>query len=194
MAERSGVEPGGYGACRTGHAARSASSNWVSNGKRVGSHKGKKNIVYTLGGPEGEEQVTRALPNAAMVVACNANGQVLVHAVVKPTAEEARKLHPNNFADSPENCALPLVEILKTLGEFLGYDNLLVGWNVDADLMALHMAIPAIQVVDMSREPMVRASVEGAMKTAGIRLDPNAIRCQLPNVVAAITGKNSNCG
>ena len=74
-----------------------------------------KNIVYTLGGTEWEEQITRALPNAAMVVAWTANGQVLVHAVVKRTAEEARKLHPNNCADSPENCALPLVEILITL-------------------------------------------------------------------------------
>ena len=150
--------------------------------------------MYTLGGLEWEEQVTRALPNAAIVVACNANGQVLVQAVVKRTAEEARKLHPNNFADSPENCALPLVEILKTLGEFPGYDNLLVGWNVDADLMALHMAMPAIQVVDMAREPMVRATVEGAMRNAGIPLDPNAIRCQLPKVVGGNTGKNSNCG
>ena len=60
--------------------------------------------------------------------------------------------------------------------------------------MALHMAMPAIQVVDMAREPMVRASVEGAMRNAGIRLYPNAIRGQLPKVVGAITGKNSNCG
>ena len=70
-----------------------------------------------------------------MVVACNANGQVLVHAVVKRTGEEARKLHPNNFADSPRSCALSRIEVSKTLGEFLGYENLLVGWNVDADLM-----------------------------------------------------------
>ena len=51
------------------------------------------------------------------------------------------------------------------------------------------MAIPAIQVVDMAREPMVRAIVEGSMKKVGIRLDPNAIRCQLPKVVGAITGE-----
>ena len=55
--------------------------------------------------------------------------------------------------------------------------------------MALHMALPAIQVVDLAKEPMVRASVEGAMRNAGIQLDPNAIRCQLPKVVGAITGE-----
>ena len=124
-----------------------------------------------------------------MVVACNAKGQVLVHAVVKRTGEEARKLHPSNFGDSPKTCAISMVEVSKTLGEFLGYDNLLVGWNMDADLKALHLAIPAIQLVEMAREPMLRASVEGAMKNAGIRLYPNAIRCQLPKLVGAITGE-----
>ena len=71
----------------------------------------------------------------------------------------------------------------------MGYDNILVVLNVDADLMALHTAIPANELIDMAREPMVRASVEWTMKNAGIRLDPNAIRCQLPKVVSAISGE-----
>ena len=79
-----------------------------------------KNIVYTLGGLEAEEQETRALPNAAMVVACNANGQVLMHAVLRRTAEESRKLYPNNFADAAKSCALPLIEVSKTFGQMLG--------------------------------------------------------------------------
>ena len=147
-----------------------------------------KNIVYTMGA-QADEQNTRALPNATMVVACYAKGQVLVHAVVQRTAEESRKLYPNNFADEPKSCALPLIEIWKSLGQMLRFDNLLVGWNVDADLMALHMAVPAIQVVDLAREPAVRASVEAKMKSAGTRLDPNAIRSQLLNVVGPITGE-----
>ena len=79
-----------------------------------------------------------------MVVACNHNGEVLVVAVVQRTAEESGKLYPNNFAYAPQCCALPLIEISKSLCQMLGFDNVLVGWNVDADLISLHMAVPAI--------------------------------------------------
>ena len=41
----------------------------------------------------------------------------------------------------------------------LEFDNLLLGWNVDAELADLVIAVPAIQVVELAREPAVRASV-----------------------------------
>ena len=60
---------------------------------------------------------------------------------------------------------------------------------MDAHLLALDIAAPAIQLVDLAREPAVRASVEGIMKNAGTRLNRNAIRSQLPAVIGEIKGE-----
>ena len=50
---------------------------------------------------ETEETEIRARTNAALVVGCNANGQLLTHAVIQRNAEESGNLYPNNIPDAP---------------------------------------------------------------------------------------------
>ena len=115
---------------------------------------------------ETEEEAIRSLRNAARVVECNSNGQHLMYGVIQRNAEESRKLYPNKFPDAPLSASLALVPASKDLAHLLRYDNLIVAWIVE-EVMALHMAVPAIQVVDLTGEPMVRSKVESAFTERG---------------------------
>ena len=57
-----------------------------------------KNVIYMPGGNANPLEL-RALPNAAMGVACNSNGYVLKHAVLPRMGNQSRKHYPNNFAE-----------------------------------------------------------------------------------------------
>ena len=65
----------------------------------------------------------------------------------------------------------------------LGYDGRLGGWNVDADLMALHTAAPAIQLVDLTREPWAKAPFEPLLRNSGVRVENKYFRLQLLKVI-----------
>ena len=78
-----------------------------------------KNVIHVKLGEEEEAEI-RACPNAALVIACNANGQLLMHAVIQRNAEESRKLYPNNFPDAPSSIAMPLVDASKDLAQLWG--------------------------------------------------------------------------
>ena len=73
----------------------------------------------------------------------------------------------------------------------VGFDNVVVEWNVDVDLMALHIALPAIQLVDMARDPFVRQVFEPILQQTGLLQDPASFRLQLPKVIWAVT--NGEC-
>ena len=66
-----------------------------------------KNVIHVRMG-ETEEAESRTLPNAALVIWCNANGQIIMHAVIRRKAESC-KLYRKNLPDSPSTGAVPLV-------------------------------------------------------------------------------------
>ena len=77
------------------------------------------------------------------------------------------------------------------LATLVGFDNVVVGWNVEADLMALHIALPAIQVVDLARDPLMLQTFLPRLQQAGLVLSPAVTRLQLPKVIWALT--NGEC-
>ena len=73
-----------------------------------------QNGVYMPGG-EADPLEVQALPNAAMVVACNANGHILMYAGLSGMGDEARKIYPNYFADPQSSAAISAIEVSRSI-------------------------------------------------------------------------------
>ena len=41
------------------------------------------------------------------------------------------------------------------LARLIGYNKYVVGWKIEADLLAMGIALPALQVIDLSQEAVV---------------------------------------
>ena len=89
-------------------------------------------------------------------MACNINGHILMDGLLPSKWDVARKLYPNNFADPAASATMSRIEVCGQLAALMGFENVAVGWNVDADLLALQIAIPPIQLVDLARETLGR--------------------------------------
>ena len=65
---------------------------------------------------------------------------------------------------------------------------MIVNWNIEVDLMALLIALPEIQLLDLVREPLVRQVREPILQHAGLLSDPISFRIQLGYLALVRTG------
>ena len=110
-------------------------------------------------------------------------------AVLRVMGVEASNLYPNNLADTPATAAISAIEVSQQLAALLAFDNVVVGWNTE-DLMALHIALPAMHEVALVRDPLIRQVFQPILWQIGLLQDPTSFRLQLPKLIfALITGK-----
>ena len=123
--------------------------------------------------------------DCSFFVAMTAKFQVLILAVIRQEDDtESRRLWPNMRADVQPEFAMKKKQIRQYLAEMLGYDTLLVGWKVEADLAAIGLTLPAIQVVDMAAEEIPRQNIMASTRIAGIEKDLTHLK--LPEVFALL--------
>ena len=101
--------------------------------------------------------------------------------------DEPRKLYLNNFADAPCTQAISAIEVSRAHATLVGFDNVIVGWNVEADHMAFQVALPAIEVIDLAREPLMLQVFGTRLPEMGLVHSRDLIRFLLPKVMWALT-------
>ena len=92
----------------------------------------------------------------SLLLVSNVVGNVLMCVVLRAkTPDNVRRLWPNMIQDAPEDISMNREDCIGFLARLIGYNKYVVGWKVEADLTALGIAIPAIQVIDLAHEPVV---------------------------------------
>ena len=128
-------------------------------------------IITTVKGIDGFD-LTLEQSDVSFLIISNIVGNVLVCAIINARDKDsARRLWPNVPQEVPVTIGSDREEMIGVLARIIGYNKYLVGWKVEADLIALGISIPAIQVVDLAHEHIVIDSllaVDGTPEIADI--------------------------
>ena len=93
----------------------------------------------------------------------------------------------------PADQGISLLDAQLALGELCGMDTVFVCWDAPLVLMELQLAVPAIQVIDLSHNPILFNLLDQFAKQKGVpctlRRDPGL---SLPEVVLLLTGGQVN--
>ena len=104
----------------------------------------------------------------------------------------ARRLWPNQRDEVNSPYAASRDQVVLELLRLMGMDGMLVGWNVQMDLMALRLAVPAIRVLDLAVEPTTRALYETSKLDIEFALEEHIARLQLPRIITRLTRERMN--
>ncbi|KAF0146760.1 MAG: hypothetical protein FD187_3213, partial [bacterium] len=96
----------------------------------------------------------------SVVIALDYYGRVLLAVIVNANMpDQKRRLWPNVRIDTTTVYGFDLAQVRAEVLKLIGYDVVVVGWKIGATLAALHISLPAAQVIDLSTEPHIRRLV-----------------------------------
>ena len=137
-----------------------------------------------------EDFVDGRLTTATTVTVSNMHGVVLVDRVLCARGIHARCLDPNWYREVSFGQSLIAESIAQEIARLMGYTHPLVGWGIEQDLASLGIALPQLQVFDLSTDPMVIESLKMLPLQAPIA--PNTMQLLLPWVVLELSSKKMN--
>jgi hypothetical protein len=130
---------------------------------------------------------------ATTVCLLTPGGRILLYVQVRTPEGMICRMAPNARHRCFAEDAMDIEVLRGRFAEIIGYDTLVIGWNLDADLAAIGVCVPAIQCFDLATDGALRQIVFSLRKgITGVTPGTDACSLILPETVLALTNNNVN--